>query len=163
MRRVEGEDFDEAAFFAALCTSGARVLLIGRRALAVLGLPVLTADYDLWVHVDDVERLNASVAHLDLVPTKDPAAARRTGRYVLEAGEHVDVLTARSLALPDGSRVAFDDLWARREAVDLGGALRLALPSIPDLILTKRVAGRDKDLADIRLLEALARARGGAA
>ncbi len=35
--------FDEVAFFKAIAESGARALLIGRRALVLLGLPVLTA------------------------------------------------------------------------------------------------------------------------
>jgi hypothetical protein len=44
---VEPSRFDELAFFKALSGSGARALLIGRRALVLLGLPVLTADYDI--------------------------------------------------------------------------------------------------------------------
>jgi hypothetical protein len=44
---VEATDFDEDAFFAAVAGCGARALLIGRRAMVVLGAPVLTADYDL--------------------------------------------------------------------------------------------------------------------
>ena len=50
--------FDEAEFFEAVAESGARVLLIGRRAMIALGLPVLTSDYDLWVHIDDIAKLN---------------------------------------------------------------------------------------------------------
>jgi hypothetical protein len=41
--------FDEVSFFRELHRSGARALLIGRRALVLLGLPVLTADYDFWL------------------------------------------------------------------------------------------------------------------
>jgi hypothetical protein len=59
---VEGFDFDEAEFFPRISESGARALLIGRRALVVLGLPVLTADYDFWVHGDDAGK--------DLIATK---------------------------------------------------------------------------------------------
>jgi hypothetical protein len=38
---MEPSRFDELMFFAALHQSGARALLIGRRALVLLGLPVL--------------------------------------------------------------------------------------------------------------------------
>jgi hypothetical protein len=31
-------------------------LLIGQRALVALGASVMTADYDLWIHQDDIER-----------------------------------------------------------------------------------------------------------
>ena len=81
---MHGSDFDELAFFRAISASGARALLIGRRALVVLGLPVLTADYDFWLHFDDVERFNDSGAAFDLVPTHAPDEARQRGRYALE-------------------------------------------------------------------------------
>ena len=55
---MRGSEFDEVVFFSAIEKSGARTLLIGRRALILLGIPVLTADYDLWVHIDDIESLN---------------------------------------------------------------------------------------------------------
>jgi hypothetical protein len=38
---VQADVFDEADFFGAMARSGARVLLIGRRALIAHGLPVL--------------------------------------------------------------------------------------------------------------------------
>ena len=44
-----GPEFDEVEFFRAIAASGARALLIGRRALVALGIPVLTADYDFWL------------------------------------------------------------------------------------------------------------------
>lgn len=44
---MDADVFDEGEFFAALARSGARILLIGRRALIALGLPMVTADYDL--------------------------------------------------------------------------------------------------------------------
>jgi hypothetical protein len=44
---MQGPQFDEADLFAAMMRSGARFLLIGRRAMVALGLPVLTADYDI--------------------------------------------------------------------------------------------------------------------
>jgi hypothetical protein len=152
---VEAETFDEGEFFAALTRGGARVLLIGRRALVALGLPVLTADYDLWVHIDDIDLLNRAVAALDLFPSIPPDAARQRGRYVLENDEHVDVLVARSRSGPDGARLSFDDAWGRRQSVPYRGATLVVIPSIDDLILTKRWALRDKDVADIRLLEGL--------
>lgn len=152
---MKGTDFDERAFFKALADSGARALLIGRRALVVLGLPVLTADYHFWIHVDDIEAFNAAAARFDLTPTLDPADARRRGRYVVENDEHVDVLIARSVPTVDGVDVAFDDVWARRRLEVLAESVTVCLPALPDLILTKRFAARPKDLEDIRLLEVL--------
>lgn len=158
---VRGAAFDEAELFRAIARSGARALLIGRRALVALGLPVLTADYDLWLHGDDVETLNRALGALDLEPNRSPEAARKAGRYVLENDEHVDVLVARRISTKEGAPVHFEDVWSRREELFFEPGIAIAVPTIDDLILTKRVAMRDKDVADIRLLEALKRAREG--
>lgn len=149
---MKGTDFDELDFFRAVAASGARALLIGRRALVVLGFPVLTADYDFWIHIDDIEGFNVVVSPFDLIPTHPPAEARRRGRYALENDEHVDVLVARAVPTVDGQRVAFDDVWGSRRAVPLSADVAVFLPSHADLILTKRFAARPKDLEDIRLL-----------
>jgi hypothetical protein len=156
---MEGTDFDEAGFFRAIAESGARALLIGRRALVALGIPVLTADYDFWVHIDDASVLNAAVLAFGLVPSRTPEEARTTGRYVLENDEHVDVLLARVVPTVDGTRVAFDDVWRRRQDVEVASGVSFPVPTLVDLILTKRFGSRPKDLEDVRLLEALSTER----
>jgi hypothetical protein len=148
-------DFDEARFFSAIERSGCRALLIGRRALVALGLPVITFDYDLWIHIDDQELLNRSLAALDLSPNLMPDAARARGRYVLENHERVDVLVAREVPTVDAVRVSFDALWSRRRSLEVAPGVSVAVPSLEDLILTKRFAARPKDLEDIRMLTAL--------
>lgn len=55
---VQASAFDERAFFHAISRSGARALLIGRRALIALGLPVMTRDYDYWLHREDAALFN---------------------------------------------------------------------------------------------------------
>jgi hypothetical protein len=152
---MQGSEFDEAEFFRAIAESGARALLIGRRALVALGIPVLTADYDFWLHIEDIAIFNTAVEPMGLFPTHTPHEARGRGRYVLENDERVDVLVARSVPTVDGVRVAFDELWPRRRSLQLAPGAVVCVPSLEDLILTKRVGGRPKDLEDIRLLEAL--------
>jgi hypothetical protein len=152
---VEASTFDELAFFSAIHGSGARALLIGRRALVVLGLPVLTADYDFWIHIDDIERLNEAAVPFGLKATCTPEEARRRGRYVLENDEHVDVLVARSVPTSEGVAVVFEALWTARQRVALTGSVDVWLPMLDHLILTKRIVTRPKDLEDIRLLEIL--------
>jgi hypothetical protein len=152
---MQGSEFDEAEFFRAIAASGARALLIGRRALVALGLPVLTADYDSWLHIDDIAAFNAAVEPQGLVASRTPDEARGKGRYVLENDERVDVLVARSVPTVDGVRVAFDELWTRRVSLEVAAGATIAVPALDDLILTKRFGGRPKDLEDIRLLETL--------
>lgn len=152
---MRASDFDEIAFFRTLQQSGARALLIGRRALVLLGLPVLTADYDFWLAIDDIARFNDAIAPFGFHPTRTPEDARRTGRYALENDERIDVLVARAVPTVDGRPVEFDQLWQRRRPVALAPEVSVQMPNIPDLILTKRIACRPKDLEDIRLLEIL--------
>lgn len=121
----------------------------------LLGLPVLTADYDFWLAMDDIVAFNAACAPFGLAPTRTPEAARQSGRYALENDEHVDVLVARSVSTVDGARVEFEPLWDRRTSLDLGPGARVHVPAISDLILTKQVASRPKDVEDIRLLRLL--------
>ena len=149
-------EFDEEVFFQAVAGSGARVLLIGRMALVALGLPVLTADFDLWCHIDDIERLNGGLAGLGLHPNFPAGEARRRERYVLENDAHVDVMVARAQAGAANETLQFDDAWARRQTVAYAG-VDIALPSLDDLITTKRWASRPKDVYDIQLIEALRR------
>jgi len=153
---VRASEFDEVEFFGAIDRSGARALLIGRRALIALGMPVLTADYDFWIHIDDIEKLNTALEPLELFPNRPPAQARARGRYVLENDEHVDVLVARARTTADGVSLAFDDAWSRKERHG-DASLAVWLPCLADLILTKRWAMRVHDLEDIEFLEALRR------
>jgi hypothetical protein len=153
-RTVEASHFDERSFFSAVHASGVRALLIGRRALVLLGLPLLTADYDYWIAFDDIERFNALAAAFQLRPTRTAADARRHGRYVLENDEHVDVLVARSVPTLHGLPVDFEGLWTRRQTIDVG-TVPVCIPSLDDLILTKQIASRPKDLEDVRLLRIL--------
>ena len=153
---MQGGDFDELQFFKAVAMSNCRALLIGRRELVALGLPVLTADYDYWIHIDDIARFNEAALPFSLTPTHSPQEARRRGRYALENDEHIDVMVARSVPTVDGVVVAFDDVWSRRRGVSLSPDVAVALPSHADLISTKRFVARAKDIEDIRLLEILA-------
>ena len=152
--------FDEGEFFRAIDRSGARVLLIGRRALIVIGIPVLTADYDLWVHADDARKLNDALAVFDMVPSREPDAARSVGRYVIENGERIDVLVARQVSTQDGVHVRFDDVFARSERVQTADGAFVHVPVVEDLILTKRFGARPKDAADIDLLRAFEAKKG---
>ena len=109
----------------------------------------------VWLSPDDIVPFNRALEPLDLQPTRTPEEARQTGRYTLENDERVDVLVARSALTTGGERIDFGELWDRRRAIGLGNSVIVNLPEIEDLIRTKRIASRPKDLEDIRLLEVL--------
>ena len=66
----------------------------------------------------------------------------------------------REVPTIDGVRVSFQDLWEHREIVHVTSGLDIAIPSLDDLIATKRFAARPKDAEDIRMLEVLRSTRG---
>jgi hypothetical protein len=152
---VQASPFDELAFFRAIANSGARALLIGRRALIALGMPVMTADYDFWLAADDIAIFNDALRPFDMFPSRGPEEARANGRYVLENDEHVDVLVARAVSTVDGLSVHFADVWGRRASHPVAGDVEIAMPCVDDLILTKRFGARPRDADDIRWLERL--------
>ena len=126
---MDASDLPEIDLFRAVRNSGARSLLIGRRALVALGLPVSTFDYDFWLHFDDVERFNSALEAYDHFPKHAPAEARARGRYVIENGEHIDVLISRSRTSIDGQVLSFDDAWARRQTLPFADT-ELLVPSL---------------------------------
>lgn len=152
---VQASPFDEVSFFRAIEASGARALLIGRRALIALGMPVMTSDYDFWLHSDDIAMFNSALRAFDMVPTRSPDQARASGRYVLENDEHVDVLVARAVSTIEGVMVHFDEVWSRCVRPRMSDGVTIAMPCIDDLILTKRFGTRPRDADDIRWLEQL--------
>jgi hypothetical protein len=145
---VEGTQHDEGDVFRAVAGSGARALLIGRQALVALGSPVLTADVDFWIPIDDIEKLTTALEGIEHVPNRSPAEARRAGRYVLENSLKIDVMVARSKTAPDGTVLEFDGAWSRRRSVLLFG-VTIYLPDIADLIVTKRWASRAPDTFEL--------------
>jgi hypothetical protein len=119
----------------------------------------MTADYDFWIHIDDIERLNAEALPFELIPDRTPLEARRSGRYRLQNDELVDVLVARSVPGPDGPLV-FDDVWNRRNALTSNdGGSNICVPSLEDPIASKRLGSRPKDAEDVRLLRQLRKRR----
>jgi len=154
-RGVQASAFDELAFFRAIAASGTRALLIGRRALIALGMLVMTRDYDFWLPADDAQRFNDALRPLELYPTRSPEEARQNGRYVVGGDGNVDVLVARAVSTVDGMMVAFDDVWSRRVMLPLGEGVEIAIPSLEDLILTKKFGARPRDADDIRWLQNL--------
>lgn len=120
----------------------------------MLGLPVATHDTDFWLHTADIEMLNAALEKHDHFANRTPEEARKRGRYVIENGEHIDVLVTPEHATVHGTTLRFDDVWSRRVAFKVGRATA-QLPCIEDLIRTKEFALRAKDIADIQMLLAL--------
>ena len=135
--------------------AGVRFLLIGRQACMLYGLPVLSFDYDLWVSPDpeNLARLVAVAREVELTPSVPVERLRETGFFRLENDRHIDVHKVAFFSAPDGTRVVFDEAWARRvEMRDDPAGLVIPVPAIEDLIITKLVGRRKKDVEDVKAL-----------
>jgi hypothetical protein len=145
---------DFVEMLAALSEARAQFLVIGAHAVAVHGTPRATGDLGVWVRrtPENAERVWSALvafgAPLDDL-TREDLASDDVVFQIGVAPDRIDILTGVG-------GVEFEEAWQRRIEVSLWGQL---VPVIgrSDLILTKRAAGRPRDLADIADLESKSR------
>ena len=145
-----------AALAEALAAAGARWYLFGAQAALIWGRPRLTADVDVTVRLEpeDPEALVRALAQrgfrLRVDPGDDFVRRTRVLPFVFEPnGLPVDVV----LAGP-----GLEELFLSRAVPVRVGSVTVPVISPEDLIVTKILAGRPKDVEDVRgiLLERLA-------
>ena len=143
---------DWTEFLSLLISKRVRFVLVGGHAVAAHGEPRLTEDLDVFVN-----------------PTL--ANAARLREALLAFGFGSDVPSVQELVVPgsiwmlgrkpwridvlnkiDG--VSFTRAWNGRAKADFGSGA-LFLIGRKDLIANKRASGRDKDLRDVAMLEAM--------
>jgi predicted nucleotidyltransferase len=140
----------ERALLDALNAMGVRYLIVGMGAALLEGAPGTTQDIDLWLERIDEGQLRE--------------ATRRAGGFYTSGfglqppavgGEGLDrvdlVLTASGLE-------PFEHEFARAREYDLDGVRVRVLP-LDRVILSKRAAKREKDSAQLPMLEAALAAR----
>lgn len=141
-------DFEE--MLGALSEAEAKFMVIGAHAVAVYATPRATGDLDIWVNNtrENAERVWSALvafgAPLDELTREDLVSDDLVFQIGL-APSRIDILTTIG-------GVDFVDAWPRRTKVSLWG---MTVPVIgrDDLIRSKRVVGREKDLADVAELE----------
>lgn len=144
---------------AALAGAGAEFLVVGAHALAAHGIPRATGDLDIWVRPS---RENARRVVAALTAFGAPLAAHGVSEEdlarpgtVYQMGlppRRIDILTQIS-------GVEFADAWGSRVTVVIEGR-PIGFLGREALLANKRAAGRDKDLVDVKLLEAKRRDAG---
>lgn len=156
-------EFNLILFLRTLARRKLRYLLIGRWAVAQHGAPVVTADYDFWVHPRDRASFLALLG--ELFDAELPPEPQRD-RPILSAYagvDKVDCFSMESLINEAGQRLVFDEVHARSEEKrDAECDLVVRVPCIDDLIALKRFHHEDplkelRDQEDIRYLTALKR------
>jgi hypothetical protein len=156
--------------FAALDAAGVRYVVVGGVAVVLHGHARFTADLDIAIDLspDGTRDAMAALGGLGLRPRLPVSAGDfadpeiRAG-WVRERGMQVFSLydpgePLRSVDVFVENPIAFEDLWARSEVVELEG-VQTRIASIADLIELKRRADRPQDRTDIDALAAIERAR----
>ena len=158
---------DVKALVVMLNGAGVRYLVVGGLAVVIYGHERLTMDMDMVVQLDRVNVLAAftALASLGYVPrvpvTGEQFADEATReRWIAEKGMQVLNLwsdrypqTPVDLFVQEPFDFDAEYAAAREETLEPGAAFRVV--RITTLIGMKRVAGREKDLADVRSLEAI--------
>jgi len=160
---MTGEHFspDTQALLLLLHGHRVRYLLVGGEAVIHYGYPRLTGDVDLVYDRSqgNAERLYAALSSFwkGDVPAVGAPEELTAEELVVQFGRppnRIDLLSSL------GS-VRFEGAWRRRRVETLRiGRRRVPLPiiSLPDLLRSKRDAGRHKDLDDIAVLTTTKRA-----
>lgn len=127
-----------------------KYVVIGGIAAVLHGVPRATFDLDILVEAtpDNAVRLleALSAAGLGTAALTTPEDVLAHEITVFQDWVRIDVQTSTP-----GLR--FSDAWQRRVTMEYEGQ-RFFVASRADLIASKRAAGRDIDLQDVRLLEA---------
>lgn len=134
--------------------AGVRYVLIGGIALIRHGVVRATADVDavLEPSTENLERLRALIAEWGATrPDGSPLPADRlaVGRSIHLATPHGDLDFLGEQRPP----LTFSELSARADTRRVDG-VQAPICSLADLVALKRLAGRERDLADLSELEA---------
>ena len=127
-----------------------KFLIVGGYALAAHGHPRATKDLDVWILIDstNAERLLQALDDFGMGSVGLTSEDFLEPEIVVQLGYppiRIDLLTSIS-------GVDFDQCWAKRVSVDVGG-IEASFLSASDLIANKRASGRPQDLLDADTLE----------
>jgi predicted nucleotidyltransferase len=134
--------------------AGVRYVLVGGIALIRHGVVRMTRDIDVVLEPgdDNVERVRALIAEWgatrpDGTPIAADAIASGRSIHLATPHGHIDLLAERE------SPLTFVELLARADMRGVDG-VEAPICSLADLVALKRIAGRERDLADLSELEA---------
>ena len=135
--------------FASFQKHDVKYLVIGGIAAVLYGVPRATFDLDVLIEpsAQNAERLlkgmiDAGLGTASLTTVEDLLSKEIT---IFTDRIRLDVQTSTP-------GLVFEDAWARRVTMNYKGQA-LEVVSLRDLIASKRAAGREVDLQDVRMLE----------
>lgn len=135
--------------FASLQCHEVRYLVIGGIAAVLHGVPRATFDLDILIEAtpDNAQRLLAALLEAGLGTANLTTPERLLANEITIFNDWVRIDV--QISTPG---LTFKDAWDRRETMNFRGQ-SFYVVSRADLIASKRAAGREQDLNDIRFLE----------
>ena len=131
-----------------------RYLIIGRRAVILYGGPVLTADHDVWVRLEDKRKILTLLAEKLGFELSQPLGTKRLIVTGFSGTKKYDLFFQRSVKNTENETIAFESCY--RNSVlreDVNEKVSFRIPSIDDLIRLKKVRKPNaKDQQDIEYL-----------
>jgi hypothetical protein len=157
--------FDFIRFIKALNKEKVRYLLIGRWAVAYYGAPVVTADYDFWIHPGDRKKFLNLLSGLYEAELPAEEKQRQPFLTIYVGPDQIDCFFVRRMTNREGQELGFDQVYSRSKRIrDQRSGFSIRLPHIDDLIALKKFDPPDslkraRNLEDIRYLLTLKKKR----
>ena len=146
---------DPVDFLRDLYKSDIPYLLVGRHALALLGAPLITADYDFYLspEIEHLDDLLALAGKLRLECSVKNPRTRPIFSLLCDTAKF-DFFRLREYRTQDGESFTFASIFGRKRTLELED-FAVYIPRIEDLIRIKRVRNAPKDREDIKYLQVL--------
>jgi hypothetical protein len=131
-----------------------RYLIIGRRAVILYGGPVLTADYDLWIHPEDKEKTLLLLSEKLGFELSHPPYTKRPIVTGFSGMKKYDLFFQKSIKNIEGESIEFNECYKNSIIKeDKKEKIIFRIPSIDDLIRLKKIRKLNvKDQQDIEYL-----------
>jgi CheY-like chemotaxis protein len=146
---LSSEEAFLAVLWRALRDAGLEAILVGSGAAAVQGAPVTTQDYDLLMRDTELNRIKLAAVAKRIGAARPRKISALTSTLTLAGGDiPVDVLLDQMAGDLTFQAVRSRAVRARLDDVEV------VMACLPDIIASKRAAGRPKDKAQLPILEA---------
>lgn len=144
------DDFKD--FLNSLNKNSVEYLLLGGWAVGMYGAPRATGDMDVFIAVDDdnLDRLQSALYEFG-APTVPKEHFKDIGR-VFRMGRP----PIRIEILNQASGIDFRESYNRRNKLTIDGT-DITIIALADLLKNKAASGREKDIADLKNLEGIAK------
>jgi len=148
-KRQLPEDFKD--FIKFLNSNNVEYMLVGGWAVSIYGNPRLTKDIDFLIssNENNIDRLKKALDEFGAPPIdieefkKDKDSFLRIGVSPMQ----IDIIK-------EATGIIMEECYKRKEILNIDN-INVNIISVKDLIINKRAAGRDQDIADANKLENL--------